>query len=181
MTAAPIIMPWKGVTPKIAGDAFIAPGAVIIGDVEIGPQSSVWFGCILRGDVNSIRVGARTNIQDGTVVHCETPRDGKPGYGTIIGDDVLIGHMVMVHGATIESRGFIGMKATLLNGTVVESDAMVAAGALIAGKRIPTGQIWGGSPARFMRELTEKDLAGMKAGTAGYVRNAQMYREQLGI
>ena len=176
----PIIIPWKGITPRIAADAFVAPGVVVIGDVEIGSRSSIWFGCVLRADVNKIRIGARSNIQDGTIVHCESPRDGHEGYPTIIGDDVLIGHMVMVHGATLENRAFIGMKAVLLNGTVVEGDAMVAAGTLVAGKRIPKGQLWAGAPAKYMRDLTEKDIKGMHFGTSRYEDNAQLYREQLG-
>ncbi len=176
----PIIIPWKGITPRIAADAFVAPGVVVVGDVEIGPRSSIWFGCVLRADVNKIRIGARTNIQDGTIVHCESPREGHEGFPTIIGDDVLIGHMVMVHGATLENRAFIGMKAVLLNGSVVEGDAMVAAGALVAGKRIPKGQLWAGAPAKYMRDLTEKDIKGMHFGTSRYEANAQLYREQLG-
>ena len=178
--SGPIIIPLNGISPRIAADAFIAPGAVIIGDVEIGPQASIWFGCVLRADVNHIRVGARSNIQDGTIVHCDSPRGpGDKGFPTIIGDDVLIGHMVMVHGATLENRAFIGMKAVLLNGTVVEGDAMVAAGALVSGKRVPTGQLWAGTPAKFMRDLTPKDIEGMRDGVARYVQNGQKYREQL--
>ena len=178
--SGPMIIPWKGVTPRIAADAFIAPNAVIIGDVEIGSQASIWFNCVLRGDVNSIRVGARSNLQDGTIVHADGPyHDGK-GYPTIIGDDVLVGHKVMVHGAILENRAFVGMCATLLNGTVVEGDAMVAAGALVSGKRIPTGQLWGGSPARFMRALSEKDTAEMRRGAERYVVNGQAYRAALG-
>ncbi len=178
--AGPLIMPWKGVSPRIAADAFIAPNAVIIGDVEIGPQASIWFNCVLRGDVNPIRVGARSNLQDGTIVHCDGPWNGTKGYPTTIGDDVLVGHMVMVHGAIIENHAFVGMNAVLLSGTVVEGDAMVAAGALVAAKRVPKGQLWAGSPAKFMRELSEKDIAGMRAGVDRYVLNGQAYREQLG-
>ncbi len=178
--SGPLIIPWKGVSPRIAADAFIAPNAVIIGDVEIGSKASIWFGCVLRADVNYIRVGARSNIQDGTVVHCESEWPGKQGFATIIGDDVLIGHMVMIHGATLENEAFIGMSSTLLNGTVVEGNAMVAAGALVAGKRIPRGQLWAGSPAKFMRDLTPEELVGMKAGKDRYVTNGQIYREQLG-
>ncbi len=178
--SGPLIIPWKGVTPRIASDAFIAPNAVIIGDVEIGSKASIWFSCVLRADVNSIRVGARSNIQDGTVVHCDGPyHDGK-GYPTIIGDDVLVGHMVMVHGAILENHAFVGMKACLLNGTVVEGDAMVAAGAMVTGKRIRKGQLWAGSPAKFMRELSEEDIADMRKGPERYVANGQAYREQLG-
>ena len=178
--AGPLIIPFKGVSPRIAADAFIAPNAVIIGDVEIGPQASIWFNCVLRGDVNSIRVGARSNLQDGTIVHCDGPYHNGKGFPTIIGDDVLVGHMVMVHGAILENRAFVGMKAMLMNGTVVEGDAMVAAGALVSGKRIPKGQLWAGSPAKFMRELSAKDVGGMRAGVERYVVNGQTYREQLG-
>jgi len=175
----PLIIPFKGVAPRIAADAFIAPNAVIIGDVEIGPQASIWFGCVLRGDVNAIRVGARSNIQDGSIVHCDGPyHDGK-GYPTIIGDDVLVGHMVMVHGAILENHAFVGMSSVLMNGTVVEGDAMVAAGALVSGKRIPKGQLWAGRPAKFMRELSAEDIAGMRKGAERYVVNGQIYREQL--
>lgn len=178
--SAPLIIPWKGVSPRIAADAFIAPNAVIIGDVEIGSKASIWFGCVLRGDVNRIRVGARSNIQDGTVVHCESEWPGKPGFATIIGDDVLIGHMVMIHGAILENEAFIGMSSTLLNGTVVEGHAMVAAGALVAGKRIARGQLWAGRPAKYMRDLSPDELVGMKSGKDRYVTNGQIYREQLG-
>jgi gamma-carbonic anhydrase len=176
----PLILPFKGVSPRIAADAFIAPNAVIIGDVEIGPQASIWFSCVLRADVNSIRVGARSNIQDGTIVHCDGPYHGGKGYPTIIGDDVLVGHKVMVHGAILENYAFVGMCATLLNGTVVEGDAMVAAGALVPGKRIPKGQLWGGSPAKFMRALSEENIAEMRKGAERYVVNGQAYRAQLG-
>src|SRR5882724_8253677 len=114
--SGPLIMPWKGIMPKIAEDAFIAPTAVIIGDVVIGSKSSIWFNCVLRGDVNFIRVGARTNIQDGTIVHVESAKGGEQGRGTTIGDDVLIGHMAMVHACTLEDKSFVGMSAVLLNG-----------------------------------------------------------------
>ena len=166
---------FEGHSPRVAADAFIAPTAAVIGQVEIGAQSGVWFHCVLRGDTNFIRIGQRSNIQDGTIIHVNA--GAQP---TIIGDDVLIGHMVMVHGATLENRAFIGMKAVLLNGTVVEGDAMVAAGTLVAGKRIPKGQLWAGAPAKYMRDLTEKDIKGMHFGTSRYEDNAQLYREQLG-
>jgi gamma-carbonic anhydrase len=177
--AGPLIIPFKGISPRIAADAFIAPNAVIIGDVEIGPQASIWFNCVLRADINAIRVGARSNLQDGTIVHCDGAYHGKAGFPTIIGDDVLVGHMVMVHGAILENHAFVGMNSVLLNGTVVEGDAMVAAGALVSGKRIPKGELWAGSPAKFMRELSEKDIASMRAGVERYVVNGQTYRDQL--
>src|SRR5580704_13346702 len=103
-----IILPYRGIIPKIDPSAFVAPGAVVIGDVEIGPESSVWFGCVLRGDVNVIRVGARSNLQDGTVVHV-----ASKGQGTFIGNDVTIGHGVLLHACTLADSSFVGMKATV--------------------------------------------------------------------
>jgi carbonic anhydrase/acetyltransferase-like protein (isoleucine patch superfamily) len=150
----PIILPWRGVSPTIASDAFIAPGAVVIGDVVIGSGATIWFNCVLRGDVNHIRVGARTNIQDGTVVHVSYKT-----HPTIIGEEVLIGHMATIHGCTLESKAFVGMRATVMDGVVVEREAMVAAGALVApNKRVPQGQMWAGAPARFVRDVKDEEL-----------------------
>lgn len=169
----PIILPWNGKTPQIAADAFIAPNATLIGDLVIGAQASVWFNVVIRADVNYIRVGERTNIQDGTIVHVAT--NNGP---TLIGNDVLIGHAAIIHGCTLEDGSFVGMAATVMDHAVVESGAMVAAGALVGpGKRIPKGQLWGGSPARFMRELRPNEIEHMKAGTAGYVKLGQGYRD----
>jgi carbonic anhydrase/acetyltransferase-like protein (isoleucine patch superfamily) len=171
----PLILPWKGVMPRIAADAFIAPNAVLIGDIEIGSQSSVWFGCTIRADVHFVRIGARSNIQDGTIIH----ESSKP-LPTLIGDDVLVGHAVILHGCTLENGSFVGMRATVMDGAVVESGAMVAAGALVGpNKRIPSGQLWGGSPARFMRKLTPEQIAELPDGAAGYVKLAAQYKEDL--
>ena len=126
--------------PRIAPDAFIAPNAVIIGDVEIGSQTNVWFNCVIRGDVNTIRIGNRTNIQDGTVIHV-TRKTGP----TKIGSGVTIGHMVLLHACTLEDNSFVGMQSTIMDNAVVESGGMVAAGAIVTpNKRIPRGQIWAG-------------------------------------
>ena len=150
----PIILPYRGVWPKIAGDAFIAPGSVVIGDVEIGAGASVWFDCVLRGDVNIIRVGARTNIQDGTVVHV----NGGDGP-TFIGADVVIGHKCLIHACTLEDGAFVGMGASVIDGAVVEGGAMVAAGALVTPrKRVPRGQLWAGNPARYARDLRPEEV-----------------------
>jgi carbonic anhydrase/acetyltransferase-like protein (isoleucine patch superfamily) len=177
--SGPIILPWNGVMPKIASDAFIAPNAVIIGDVEIGSKASIWFNCVLRADVNYIRVGARTNLQDGTIVHVNSGHDGT-GNPTIIGDDVLVGHVCMIHGSILEKGSFVGMGATLLDGVVVESEAMVAAGALVSpGKRVPKGQLWAGRPAKQMRELGRKDFAAMKWSVENYVKHGEEYIEML--
>jgi gamma-carbonic anhydrase len=170
-----------GKSPRIHESAFIAPGCRIIGDVEIGPEASIWYNCVLRGDVNRIVIGARTNIQDGTVIHCDSPDPRHPaGFPTLIGDDVLVGHMVMMHGCTVRNRGFVGLSATVMNGCVIESDGMLAAGALLTpGKRIAERQLWGGRPAAYMRDLNDESLAGMQLGVKHYVLNAQAHRMAL--
>ncbi len=161
-------------TPQIAEDVYVAETATIIGDVTIGSGSSVWFGCVLRGDVNNITVGERTNIQDGTVVHVSSTLQG-----THIGDDVTIGHMALIHACTIEDGAFIGMNACIMDGACVQKGAMVAAGALVTpGKIIKAGDVWAGRPARFMRQLTEKDRAELMTSSKHYVRLARIYKEK---
>ena len=164
-------------TPRIAASAFIAPDATLIGDVEVGEGSGIWFGCVLRGDVNPIRVGARTNIQDGAIVHVT-----RKLSTTTIGNDVTIGHRAIVHGALLEDGCFVGMAATLMDGTVVESGAMVAAGALVTpGKRVPRGQLWGGSPAKYMRDHTAEETAYIANAARHYAELAGNYRESSGV
>jgi carbonic anhydrase/acetyltransferase-like protein (isoleucine patch superfamily) len=176
-----LIMPYAGKHPRIAPDAFIAPTAVIIGDVEIGARASVWFGCVLRGDTNSIRVGAGTNIQDGTIVHCNHLPAGvdpaTPGYRTTIGAGITIGHMAMIHACTLEDACFIGMRAAVIDGAVIESRAMVAAGAMVTpGKRVKEGELWAGSPAKLMRRLAPEEIAGFAYSAEHYCRLAASYR-----
>lgn len=175
------ILTINGKTPQIDDSAFIAPGCRIIGDVTIGAGSSVWYNCVIRAEVNRIVIGARTNIQDGSIVHCDGPMPGvEDGYPTIIGDDVLIGHNVMLHGAVLEDHAFVGLSSTIMNGAVVEGDAMLAAGAMLTqGKRIPTRQLWAGSPARFVRELDDAAIMGMRIGVAHYVENAKLHMAAL--
>ena len=150
-----------GKTPRIDPSAFVAPGCRIIGDVTIGPGASVWYNCVIRAELNRIVIGARTNIQDGTVVHCDPPRPGDPeGAPTLIGEDVLIGHMAMVHGCVLEDRAFVGLGAIVMDKCRIGGDAMLAAGAMLTpGRVMPPGQLWGGRPARFMRELDEAAIA----------------------
>jgi gamma-carbonic anhydrase len=168
----PIILPFNGIFPRIAASAFIAPGAAIIGNVEIGENANIWFGCVLRGDVAALVVGANSNVQDGTVVHGST---GKPP--THIGANVTIGHMALIHACRLEDGSFVGMKACVSDGAVVESGAMVAAGALVTpGKRILAGQLWGGSPARFMRDLSERDRGYIAELPGRYVGLAAQYK-----
>jgi gamma-carbonic anhydrase len=154
-----LIRTHHGVTPVIAPSAFVAETATVIGDIIIGENASVWYGCVLRGDDNSIRVGARTNIQDGTIVHINHEREGAAGTKTVIGSDVTIGHMALIHACTLEDGCFIGMKACVMDGVTVESGAMVAAGALVTpGKRVKRGELWAGTPAKLMRTLTDAEL-----------------------
>lgn len=171
-----------GKAPKIHDSAFIAPGCRIIGDVEIGPDASVWYNCVIRADVNRIRIGARSNIQDGTVIHCDSPMPGAPqGFPTEIGEDVLVGHLAIVHGAILHDRAFVGLGATVMNGCVIEGDGMLAAGALLTpGKRIASGQLWTGRPAAYARDLNERAISEMRLGVAHYVENGRAHAAAIG-
>jgi carbonic anhydrase/acetyltransferase-like protein (isoleucine patch superfamily) len=165
-------VPHHGVVPRIAADAFVAPGVFVSGDVEIGPECAVLPGCVIRGDVARIRIGRRTNVQDATVVHVSS--DDGP---TLIGDEVTIGHHCLIHACRLEDRCFIGMRATVMDRAVVETGAMVAAGALVTpAKRVKSGELWAGSPARRMRELTDDDLARFARIVDGYVALGRDYR-----
>lgn len=151
--------------PEIAKSAFVDKAAQIIGDVIIGKDSSVWPNCVLRGDVHYIRVGERTNIQDGSVLHGDTEL-----YPVILEDDITVGHLAILHGCTIRSRALIGMGAKLLNGSEVEADAVVAAGSLLPeGKKAPSGWLTMGIPAKPVRELTEKEKEGLLESSRRYV------------
>ena len=172
------IITLNGHTPRIHETAFIAPGCRIMGDVEIGAGASIWYNCVIRGDVNFIRIGARTNVQDGTVIHCDSGVGGDGGFPTIIGEDCLVGHMAMLHGCVIEDRGFAGLGSIVMDGCVIESDAMLAAGAMLTpGKRVPSGQMWGGRPAKFMRDLDPAFITGNQMGVAHYVRNGAAHKK----
>lgn len=167
-----VILPYKGILPTIHPDAFIAPGAVVIGDVHIGAESNIWFGCVIRGDVNIIRIGTRTNIQDGTVVHV-TRKTGP----TIIGSGITIGHQALLHACTLEDGCFIGMGATVMDFAVVESGAFVGAGALVTPKkRIPAGETWAGNPAKLFRAVSEAEAAFIPVSAQNYVDLAREYK-----
>jgi carbonic anhydrase/acetyltransferase-like protein (isoleucine patch superfamily) len=162
----------QGQQPRIAPDVFLAPDATVIGDVEIGAASSLWFGCVVRGDVCFVRIGSRTNVQDGTIVHVT-----HYGIPTRIGDEVMIGHRCVIHACTIEDRAFIGMSATLMDEVVVESGGMVAAGALVGpGKRVAAGELWGGVPARRLRSVRSDEYALWEEQVQHYVDLAALYR-----
>lgn len=172
------IISLNGKTPIIAPDAFVAPGTQIIGDVEIGSESSIWYNCVLRGDVNHIRIGKRTNIQDGTVIHVDSFGPGtSAGLPTIIGNDVLIGHMVMLHGSTLHDRAFVGLGSIVMDGCTIESDGMLAAGAMLTpGKIIRAGELWIGRPAKKVRDLSPEEILRNAAGVAHYVANAKAHK-----
>lgn len=169
------IIPLHGKMPQIHDSAFIAPGCSIIGDVTIGADSSIWYNCVLRADVNRIVIGQRTNVQDGSVLHCDSPKPANPdGYPLIIGDDVLIGHMAMVHGCTIHDRGFVGLGAIAMNGAVIGGDAMLGAGAMLTeGKVMEPRTLWAGRPAKYFRDLSDEMITGMREGVAHYADNAR--------
>lgn len=163
---------FMGVSPTIAVNAFVAPGAQVIGNVTLGSEASVWYNCVLRGDVAPITVGARSNIQDGSVVHVTTRQ-----YSTIIGADCLIGHLAIIHGCQLEDRSFVGMGAVVMDGCVIESEGMLAAGALLTpGKRILPRQLWTGRPAVYVRMLSDAEVARNRAGATGYVELAKIHK-----
>jgi carbonic anhydrase/acetyltransferase-like protein (isoleucine patch superfamily) len=166
------VWPYRGVRPKIDESAFIAPGTHVIGDVRIGALASIWFNCVVRGDVDKIEIGARTNLQDGTIVHVTGGR-----FGTFVGDDVLVGHQCLLHGCRIENEAFVGMGATVMDGCVLERGAMLGAGSLLSpGKIIKSGELWLGRPARLVRALTAAEVEQNRVSVAHYVKLAEEFR-----
>jgi carbonic anhydrase/acetyltransferase-like protein (isoleucine patch superfamily) len=166
-----LLMPFKGRMPKLGDNVFIAPTASVIGDVEIGANSSIWFGVTVRGDVHEVRIGANTNIQDGSVVHVT---GGK--FGTYIGSNVTIGHNAIIHACTLEDGAFVGMGAIILDGAVVEGGSMVAAGAIVTpGKRVKRGEMWAGSPAKLLRTISEDEIKAFAWSAPHYVELAGDY------
>src|SRR5690242_12463158 len=155
-----------GVTPKVAPDAFIAPTAAVIGDVEVGSETGIWFHCLVRGDLNTIRIGARTNIQDGAIIHVDTGASS-----TTIGDDVTVGHNAVIHACTLKNRAFVGISATVLDGVVIEEGGMLGAGGLLTpGKVIGRNELWVGAPAKLVRVMTDDERR-------RFDRNAEVYRQ----
>ncbi|MEK7266335.1 MAG: gamma carbonic anhydrase family protein [Pseudomonadota bacterium] len=178
MTMKPMIFALGDKKPKIHATAFIAPGAVICGDVEIHEDASVWYGCVLRGDSNRIVVGKGSNIQDGTIIHADDIALG--GVPTLIGAYALIGHKCMLHGATVEDEGFVGMGATMLDGSVVKTGAMLAAGAFLSPRKIvPAGEMWAGMPAKKFRDLREGESKMALAGALHYIEEARAHAAAL--
>jgi carbonic anhydrase/acetyltransferase-like protein (isoleucine patch superfamily) len=166
-----LIIPFNNHLPKIDPSAFIAPNATLIGEVEIGAMCGIWFNCVLRGDGPGIRIGDNSNIQDGTVIHVAANRGG-----TVVGRNVTVGHMALLHACTVQDDAFVGMHATVLDGAVVESGAMVAAKALIPpGKIVKAGELWAGNPAQKMREVTDKDRMAFRWTALHYMELAKAY------
>jgi carbonic anhydrase/acetyltransferase-like protein (isoleucine patch superfamily) len=160
-----MLRPYKGVHPRVHGTAFVDQSAQVIGDVEIGEASSVWMNVVMRGDVHWIRVGSRSNIQDGTVVHVMNRT-----HPTTIGDEVTIGHGAIVHGSTVRDRVLVGMGAILLNGVEIGEDSIVAAGTLLPeGTRVPPRSLVMGSPGKVRRELSDADVASIRDYAKRYV------------
>jgi len=166
-----IVMSWQGHAPKFAKGVFIASGAAVIGQVEMGEDVNVWFNTVVRGDVNTIKIGARTNIQDNTTVHVTS------GTGpTWIGSDVTIGHNAVIHACTIEDLCLIGMGSTILDGAVIGRQSFVAAGSVVTpGKKMPSKMMIMGAPAKPVRELTEQELAFLENSARDYVKTSRSY------
>ncbi|MGM0587980.1 MAG: gamma carbonic anhydrase family protein [Bacteroidota bacterium] len=161
-------------SPQYGESVFVAPSADIIGDVTIGEQSSIWFNTTIRGDVNWIDIGARTNIQDNTCIHVMN-QTGP----TSIGNDVTVGHSAMLHGCTIHDRALIGIQATILDKAVIESDCIVAAGSLVApGKTMPSGYLCMGAPAKPVRKLTDEEIASIQEHADNYIKYARAYQQR---
>jgi gamma-carbonic anhydrase len=172
-----MIRPFQGIHPKIDDSAFIAETAVIVGDVHIGPQSSIWYNVVARGDVNSIRIGKRTNIQDLSMLHVTHKKDADdPGAPLIIGNGVTVGHSVTLHGCTVENGAFIGMQAIVMDKVVVGEGALVGARSLVTeGTIIPAHTLWVGSPARYKRDLNPEEIARIARSADNYVIYALQY------
>jgi carbonic anhydrase/acetyltransferase-like protein (isoleucine patch superfamily) len=164
-----------GVAPQVHPTAWIAPTAVLIGDVRIGPGASIWYNCVLRGDSNPIIVGARSNIQDGTIIHVS-----HLVQGTVIGEDVTVGHAAIIHACTLQNRAFIGMGALVLDGAVVEEGGMLGAkGLLSPGKRIGRHELWMGAPAKLVRVMSAEERGGWDRTAPHYVELAEQHRRGL--
>jgi len=165
-----------GIAPRVAADAWIAPTAAVIGNVEIGPRASVWFHSVLRGDTNLIRVGARSNVQDGTIVHA----DPGEALATIIGEDVTIGHAAIIHACRLDDRAFVAMGAIVQSGAVIEEGGVLGAGALLTeGKRIGRNELWVSAPARLKRVLSDAERALFDHAARHYAANAARFRAGL--
>ncbi|WP_110670642.1 gamma carbonic anhydrase family protein [Salinicola halophilus] len=173
------IRTYQGVTPSLGERVFVDETSVVLGDVALGDDSSVWPMAVIRGDVHRIRIGARTSIQDGSVLHVTHASDFNPGgFPLIIGDEVTVGHKAMLHGCTIADRVLIGMGAILLDGVTVEPEVIVAAGALVPpGRTLASGYVYGGNPAKPLRELKDSEREFFAYSAANYVKVKDQHRD----
>ncbi|WP_447554848.1 gamma carbonic anhydrase family protein [Vreelandella sp. EE22] len=163
---------FKNYFPRLGERVFIDPASVVIGDVELGDDCSVWPMTVIRGDMHRIRIGARTSVQDGSVLHITHASDFNPdGFALTIGDDVTIGHKAMLHGATLGSRILVGMGSIVMDGAVVEDEVIIAAGAVVTpGKQLKSGYVYAGNPAKALRPLKEKERAFFTYTAGNYVK-----------
>jgi carbonic anhydrase/acetyltransferase-like protein (isoleucine patch superfamily) len=165
------LLPFKNKVPIVSSDCFVAHNSVIIGDVEVGSSSSIWFGTVLRGDVFHIRVGARTNIQDNSVVHVTSNK-----YPTIIGNNVTIGHSVTLHGCTINDNSLVGIGSVVMDQCDLGQWSIVAAGSVVKpNTKIPSGKLWGGLPAKEIRDLNDGERGWIKSLSSKYVELSRQY------
>ena len=174
---------YKGIAPQIGAHVYIDSSSVLVGDITIGDDSSIWPFVAARGDVNQIRIGQRTNVQDGSVLHVTHKNSENPdGYPLIIGNDVTIGHKVMLHGCTIADRVLVGMGAIILDEVIIEEDVMVGAGSLVPpGKRLESGYLYVGSPVKQARPLSDKERAFLQKSADNYVQNKNDYLTQVTV
>lgn len=170
------MLPFEGRAPRLEAGVWVAPGAVVVGDVTLGRDVSIWYGCILRGDVNAIRIGARSNVQDGAVLHVTRDR-----FDTEIGDEVTIGHRAVVHGCRVGDGALIGIGAIVLDGAVIGEGALVGAGAVVTpGKVIPPRSLVVGTPARVVRTLDESESRRQRERALHYVELAHSHASSQG-
>ncbi len=176
------ILSYRGISPKIDESAFIAPNAIISGDTIIGKNSSIWYGCVVRGDVSYVRIGDNTNIQDNSVIHVTRPnhvanKTGEAGAPAIIGSNVTVGHSAIIHACIIEDNAFVGMGSVIMDLARVEEYSMLAAGAVLTpGKVVKKGQLWVGNPAKYFRDLTDAEKAYIMVSANNYAELAAEYK-----
>ena len=176
------LRPYLGKLPELGPRVYVDPAAAVIGDVVLAEDVSIWPMTVVRGDVNFVRIGARTNIQDGSVVHVshDGPHSRLGGFATVIGADCTIGHKAVIHACTIENEVLIGMGAIVMDGAVVKKHAFVGAGALVSpGKVVGEGELWMGNPAKFVRRLSEEQIEGIRYSAQHYVRMKDRYLDAL--
>jgi carbonic anhydrase/acetyltransferase-like protein (isoleucine patch superfamily) len=169
------LFPHDGTSPQVAESAWVAPGACVFGDVHLGEESSVWYGAVLRGDTEPIRIGARTNVQDGCILHAD------PGYPAVVGEGGVVGHNAVVHGCEIGDDCLVGMGATILNGAKIGDGSIVAAGAVVPeGREFPPRSLIVGIPANHIGDVTDEQAADIQRGASEYVERASAHRVSLG-